>query len=116
MSVRGMRLNLGVVTHEGVLAFLSTDHIARGDATPSPGWYRSRCTIPARLLNRGGYYVTVSAGIPGVKKLLKGQQLLSFTMEGTGTYGSYFPENWPGVVAPMLEWETDERVEPREPL
>jgi len=109
-NLRGMRLNLGIVTQEGVLAFLSSDHIVRGDATLLPGCYRTRCTIPASLLNVGRYHVTVSAAIPNVKKLLQGREWLSFTMEGSGTYGSYFSEHWPGVIAPRLKWETDERV------
>ena len=108
---RGMRLILGLVTQEGVLALQSTDHNVRDETVLPPGYYRARCIIPGRLLNYGRYHVKVSADIPGVKKLIPGREWLSFTVEGCGRHGSYFPENWPGVFAPLLTWETDERIE-----
>ncbi|MDH7500151.1 MAG: ABC transporter ATP-binding protein, partial [candidate division NC10 bacterium] len=109
--MRGMRLVLGLVNQEGILAFASTNHNLRDDGVLSPGWYRTSCTIPERLLNRGRYLIRLSAGIPGVRKLMPGRELLSFSVEGGGSHGSYFPESWPGVMAPVLEWEADERME-----
>jgi lipopolysaccharide transport system ATP-binding protein len=113
---RGMRLILGLVTQEGVLALQSTDHVTRNESVLLPGYYRSHCTIPGKLLNHGRYHVNVGAGVPGVKKLIPGREWLSFTVEGCGSHGSYFPEDWPGVIAPPLTWKTDLRIETEEEL
>jgi len=103
--LRGMRVVVHLVTQEGVVAFASTDHRSR-DPEAQPGRYRTACTIPGGLLNRGRYFVRVGAGIPGVKRLIPPTECTSFVAVGEGSHGSYFPENWPGVVAPRLEWET----------
>jgi lipopolysaccharide transport system ATP-binding protein len=103
--LRGMRLVLQFVTSEGIVAFASTDHALRETST-QPGVYRTICTIPGKLLNRNHYTVRVSAGIPGVRVLIPGQEIMSFSVVGSGHHGSYFPEVWPGVVAPQLDWMT----------
>lgn len=110
-AVRGMRWVVQFKTQEGVIAFGSTDHKNRGSVTLEPGRYRVQCTIPARLLNEGRYHVKVHAGIPGVKQLVEGREFLSFMTEGGGHHGSHHNENWPGVVAPPLEWTDDQRIE-----
>jgi lipopolysaccharide transport system ATP-binding protein len=109
-TLRDMRFKLGLITQEGILAFQTTDHNQRGKSVLGPGFYKARCTIPARLLNRGKYYVRLRASIAGTRLLVPNGEYLSFTMEGSGTYGSYYPENWPGVVAPQLQWQVDEKV------
>ncbi len=109
--VRGMRLILQLKTQEGVVAFSSTDHKERDITTLMPGMYTARCLIPGGLLNQRKYLVRIHAGIPGVKVLIPGREFLSFVVEGSGTHGSHFEENWPGVVAPELSWEVDELVE-----
>jgi len=109
--IRGMRLILQLKTQEGVVAFSSTDHKGREVATLGPGTYTARCVIPGGLLNQRKYLVRVHAGIPGVKVLIPGREFLSFVIVGSGTHGSHFEENWPGVVAPVLSWKTDQLVE-----
>jgi lipopolysaccharide transport system ATP-binding protein len=109
--VRGMRFVLGLLNQEGILAFASTNQNLRDEGVLYPGCYRTCCVIPEKLLNRGRYVVRLSADIPGVKKLMPGQELISFAVEDSGTHGSYFPESWPGVLAPLLTWEADQRIE-----
>lgn len=101
----GMRFVIQLINHEGVVAFASTDHYQR-QAITAPGLYKTVCQIPGELLNLGRYTVRVNAGIPGVKVLIPGQEFISFLIVGAGNHGSNFPENWPGVVAPKLEWQT----------
>lgn len=104
-AVTGMRLVLQILNSEGVVAFSSTDHHSRGEKAEI-GLYRTVCTIPGGLLNSGVYHVKIHAGCPGVKVLLEGREFLKFIAEETGHHGSFYPEKWPGVVAPKLHWET----------
>jgi lipopolysaccharide transport system ATP-binding protein len=104
--LRGARTNLIVSTPEGELAFMSTDHLVR-DLEQLPGRYRTSCTIPGQVLNRRLYTIGVSFEIPGVRVLVPRQERLTVLISGVGNHGSHFPERWPGVVAPRLEWTTE---------
>jgi lipopolysaccharide transport system ATP-binding protein len=111
-SVRGMRWIVQIITQEGVIAFTTTDHRQRGETVSQPGRYRTSCTIPPRLLNRGRYHLLVHAGIPGVKVLVPGREWLSFTTDGGNVHGSHYNDkNWPGAVAPAIEWSADKRLD-----
>ena len=105
-TVRGMRVIAQIINSEGIIAFSSTDHNSR-PAESAPGVYRTVCTIPGGLLNSGLYYVLVHSGCPGVKVLVQGKEFIRFNAEKTGEHGSLFPEKWPGVVAPKLNWKTE---------
>lgn len=103
--MRGMRFVLTLMTQEGEVAFASTDHL--GHEEHDLGLSRALCTIPPALLNRRVYRLKLHAGIPGVKQLLKPMEVLSFDVIGAAQHGSYYPEQWPGVVAPSLMWSTE---------
>jgi len=107
--LRGFRWNLYVLTQEGEVAFLTTDHMLRSEME-GPGIYKSVCTIRGGLLNRRRYVISVSCDIPGVKILIPRREYLSFAVVGGGNQASIFPEEWPGVVCPQLEWQV-EKVE-----
>ena len=107
--LRGLRLKLALLTMQGEMAFQTTDQNCRGDEI-EPGTYLSTCVIQGGLLNRGRYVIRISGNIPRVQRLLPGREYLSFDTVGAGNQGSYFPENWPGVVCPKLEW-TVERID-----
>jgi lipopolysaccharide transport system ATP-binding protein len=101
--VRGMRVNIQLLTQYGEIVFTSTDHNLRGPEGQI-GRFTSTCEIPAGLLNSTLYILKAGAGIPGVKELIPHKEILSFSVEGNTERGSYFPESWPGVVCPRLEW------------
>lgn len=102
----GMRLILSLKTDDGVLAFSSTNH-ASSPATLKPGRYVSSVVIPPGLLNRKRYVIQLHAGIPGIKVLINCQDLLVLTCVGGSNHGSNFPETWPGIFAPRLEWSIE---------
>jgi len=103
--IRGMRINLYLTTQEGIIAFLSTDHLSQFEQH-NKGNYKSVSIIPGGLLNIGVYNIEISADVPGIKRLIGGpQKCLQFTTSGSGNQGSYFSEQWPGVVCPNLKWE-----------
>jgi len=109
-NLGGYRFILHLLNQEGITVLASTDHRQRGANRVSPGYYSVQCDISPRLLNRGAYRVMISCGIPNVKQLMRADEYLSFTVEGGGTHGSFFPENWPGVVAPELKWTNDKKI------
>jgi hypothetical protein len=107
--LRGMRINIQLVTQHGEVAFASSDQNFRGPEE-QVGRFVSTCEIPGVLLNRTVYIVRVAAGIPGVKVLIPRREVLSFSVVGNPSRGSYFPEYWEGVVCPRLKW-TIRRIE-----
>lgn len=103
-KVSGFRLTVEVFDLSGVMLFASTDHATRPPDSPS-GYYRSQCHIYGDLLKSGLHYVAIAIDIPGFKVILAETKFLSFFIESAGQHGSFFPESWPGVVAPRLSWE-----------
>jgi homopolymeric O-antigen transport system ATP-binding protein len=101
--IRGIRFVLIVTTQDGVIAFASTDQAKHWNKL-DPGEYQSSVAISSGLLNNNKYFIKIHAGIPRVKVLIPGEEFLSLTCIGTSQHGSYFPEDWPGVVAPKLKW------------
>jgi homopolymeric O-antigen transport system ATP-binding protein len=104
-QLRGVRTVLTITTGEGELAFQSTDHLARDD-DQATGIYKTSCTIPGGLLNRRTYCVELSVDIPSERTIAPRRPYLTFAVSGAGNHGSMFPEGWPGLVCPSLNWET----------
>ena len=107
--IRGQRFNLYVLTQEGEIAFLATDYGFRKESE-SPGVYKSECIIPEKLLNIRSYIIAISCDIPGVKILIPREEYLNISISGAGNQASTFPEGWPGVVCPHLNWNISEIV------
>jgi lipopolysaccharide transport system ATP-binding protein len=103
--LRGLRMVLLVSTQEGEVAFQSTDHMTR-EADLPPGRYRTTCAIPGALLNCRMYVVELSFEIPWLREVAPRRPYVTFTISGGGNHGSTYPERWPGVVCPTLEWST----------
>ncbi|MEM9446969.1 MAG: ABC transporter ATP-binding protein [Cyanobacteria bacterium P01_E01_bin.6] len=108
-SLRGARFVLQILTPEGIVAFASTNHLQQEEILQE-GKYKTLCSIPKNIFNKNKYIVRINAGIPGIKTLIFGKEILSFSMTGLGNHGSYFPESWPGIVAPKLKWKTIEII------
>jgi len=104
--LRGARFTLLLLTQEGELAFAATDHLFQNELQP-PGRYRTSCHIPGGLLNRRNYQVSVQCDIPGERYLLPAAEYLTFLVSGAGNQSSNFPEPWPGVVCPKLDWKVE---------
>jgi lipopolysaccharide transport system ATP-binding protein len=104
--LRGARAVLLVSTQEAEQAFVSTDHASR-EPEQAPGRYRTTCVVPGGVLNRRMYTVGVGFEIPGIRALVERRDYLTFVISGGGNHGSTYPERWPGVVCPTLDWKTD---------
>jgi lipopolysaccharide transport system ATP-binding protein len=96
-----------VIAGDGTVVFTSTDSAdTRWEGRPrGPGVFVSRCIIPADFLNARGYAVTVSADVPFVEILFIEEGVLAFRVEQTGGVSGQYPETWPGVVCPRLQWQ-----------
>jgi lipopolysaccharide transport system ATP-binding protein len=103
------RIALRLVTSDGTIAFVTSDsaHASYEKKSCDPGNYKARCFIPGKLLNEGTYSLTLSADIPFQKALFLEENAVEFHVEQTGGVNARFPEKWPGVVCPQLEWETE---------
>ncbi|MGC3988618.1 MAG: ABC transporter ATP-binding protein [Chthoniobacteraceae bacterium] len=105
--LRGARNSLTLLTQEGEVAFCATDHLFQQE-TQNPGAYRIVCHIPGGLLNRRNYIVSLQCDIPGERYVMPIREYLSFTVSGAGNQSSNFPENWPGIVCPKIEWNVEQ--------
>jgi lipopolysaccharide transport system ATP-binding protein len=104
--IQGHRFHLLLKTQEGELAFAATDHIFQPESQ-LPGHYKTTGTIPARLLNCRTYLIAVGCSIAGERWLIPDHECLSFTVSGVGNQASHFPEVWPGVVCPAIDWKVE---------
>jgi len=105
-KIIGSRLVLQLVNQENVVVFASTNH--HQSKTLVPGLYAFNCIIPGGFLKQGIYWLRINAGIPGVQVLFPPIDVLQLSVVADGTHGSNFPERWPGIVAPTLNWEITE--------
>lgn len=102
--VRGVRFEVQFTTQEGEMAFIATDHQFQHEMH-EPGLYQTTCMVPGGLLNRRGYAVGVQCDIPGERFLIHMRHYLSLVVSGAGNQSSNFPEQWPGVVCPRIQWK-----------
>lgn len=108
-SHAGMRAGFWIYTVEGILVFVtgdSEDDDWSGIRRPV-GRYRSRCTVPAGLLNSGEYSVTVAADIQGSEMLFVESAALIFTIEHTVVSSLDGADRSPGIICPALSWRID---------
>jgi lipopolysaccharide transport system ATP-binding protein len=107
-EISKFRVGLQLTTSDGTIAFTTSNSTDPNYETVSfkPGVYTTRCVIPGNLLNAGFYSLRVSADIPFQKILFMEEGALGFSVEQTGELYTRFPDSWPGVVCPQLEWVT----------
>ena len=72
------------------------------------GRYRSRCRVPANLLNEGMFSLGVNASAFRLRSYFTDERALTFTVDGAGSPGSHWPEPRPGPVRPALDWRIEE--------
>lgn len=72
------------------------------------GRYRSRCRVPAGLLNEGLFAVGVNASAFRVRSYFTDERALTFTVDGAGSPGSHWAEARPGPIRPALDWRIEE--------
>ena len=106
--ITGLRVGIYLLTMRGEYVFTSFDtddpqQFERLGARPA-GHYRSRCTLPADLLNEGRYVLAVNASAFHVKRYFWDDHALAFNVDATGAPGKHWPEPRLGPVRPALDW------------
>lgn len=113
-ELSGLRVGLYLFTSRGEPVFTSFDTDRPEDyqrlSVRPAGRYRSRCRIPANLLNQGRYVLGVNASAFRVRSFFTEEHALTFTVDATGAPGSQWAEPRRGPVRPALEWEVAEAV------
>jgi lipopolysaccharide transport system ATP-binding protein len=104
--INGARIVFKLLDTENRIVFVSTNQNESDFASLSVGAYKTRCTIPANILNGSRYRVKIHIGVPGIKVIMEGETFLEFDTILLGNNGSLFKEKWPGFVAPKLSWIT----------
>ena len=105
MRMPEVRFVLYMLTAGGEIAFATTDHGVRGPSHTVPGRYRTRCVIPANLLNRTTYVLQLNVSIPRQQWILKQFDLGNFAVDGVGNERTQVSETrWPGVLCPRIDW------------
>ena len=106
-DISSFRTAFRLVSSDGTVILTSAESSDNcwGEHSREPGNYVSRCEIPGNFLNIGQYSITVSGDIPFVQELFLVDNCLSFHVEQTGSHSGRFPERWPGLICPRLEWE-----------
>src|SRR5918911_1444289 len=103
-----LNVTLSLFTADGtyVLSSLSMTDTAWYQRPHLTGLFRSRCTIPAQLLNQGRYTVTVLLVENGCTIIAQLDEVVSIDLTDPGAHrGGYFG-HWHGVIRPTLTWTT----------
>ncbi|MGH7388992.1 MAG: ABC transporter ATP-binding protein [Candidatus Rokuibacteriota bacterium] len=115
---RNVQPALHFLTPQGSVAFVAayTDPTHLGEA-PDTGRHRARAWIPSNLLNAGILYVELGLNTPDpLVRHCRVERALSFSVYErqdamAGTARGLYAREFPGVVRPLLRWET-ERLDP----
>ncbi len=104
--LQSLRTAFRLISADGTIVFSSADtHDSSWDGVPrSQGLYTSRCEIPGHFLNEGRYTLAVTADTPFVETFFYEDNALGFFVEQTGGISGRYPERWPGVICPKLDW------------
>jgi lipopolysaccharide transport system ATP-binding protein len=104
LQPRPVRTAFRLASADGAILFTSTDadDEEQYGRERDPGIYVSRCEIPAKLLKRGQYFLTISSSIPRVKVNFMMENLVSFSVDQTA---AILDDNRVGLIAPSLSWD-----------
>ncbi len=107
----GVALSLSVSLHTSdevhVLASPSTSDVRWYSQPHPPGRYRSRCVIPANLLNAGRYFASLFLVENAVTVVASLNRFVALELIDDGQDRGGFLGAWQGVVRPKLNWNTE---------
>jgi lipopolysaccharide transport system ATP-binding protein len=106
--VSGTSLGIMVYTLDGTCAFTSADIDRHSEllGARNPGTYQTQVTIPPKWLNVGRYTVKVALANAMTGVTYDYIEDLGFQIVDTGTPGSLNGIKRPGILQPVLDWET----------
>jgi lipopolysaccharide transport system ATP-binding protein len=106
--ITGLRVGIYLLTMRGEFVFNSFDTDAPGQfdrfGVRPAGHYKSRCQIPANLLNEGRFILGMNASSFRIKRYFQDEHALAFNIDGTGAPGKHWLEPRLGPLRPALDW------------
>lgn len=109
--VEGARLNLSLllIDEKGAIAFNSAPtNEPTWHGKPFPrGLFRSKCSIPAHLLNSGVYRVELLIVRDQATVIFRDEKALTLRVHDVPEAGRAWHGAWPGAVRPRLAWQTE---------
>jgi lipopolysaccharide transport system ATP-binding protein len=109
--MRDLHVQIKLYTALGELLFISSDRddLLRHERylIRAPGYYVSRCRIPANLLNKGIYVVGISASVPNINRYFWDQHSVKFIVDSTDGVGCQWAEERGGFFCPALQWDIE---------
>jgi homopolymeric O-antigen transport system ATP-binding protein len=105
------RIALEIESGEGDIVLTTTDRDASGgaDLLRQPGIHTCRCLLPPHLLAPGTYFISATASRTNRMEWDRVSKALMFQISEIGSL--YQVDARPGVVAPVLNWETSTSAE-----
>ena len=106
--ITGLRVGIYLLTMRGEFVFNSFDtdapHQFEHFGVRQEGHYKSRCQIPANLLNEGRFILGMNASSFRIKRYFYDEHALAFNVDGTGAPGKHWLEPRLGPMRPALDW------------
>jgi len=103
----GARLNLTVMTKQGLNVFVVTDWETQAGSR-FEGKYLASCLVPGDLFNTMEYILYLSVDQPGAAVLVKSRPCVEFNVLHFRDNKRRFPDKLGGVVAPLVRWNSQE--------
>ena len=104
-------ININVYTEQNILVFQSGVYLSQDEKrnclSIAKGRYKCRCKIPPNILNAGFYNVKLFFGENNKYVVYKFENVFGFEVkDNSNLRGSSSHGRIPGVVRPLLQWET----------
>lgn len=109
--ITGLRVGIYLLTARGEHVFTSFDTDEDEDfenhRVRQPGYYISRCVIPADFFNEGRYIIGLNASSYRIKRFFQDEYAMTFMVDAAGAPGTHWPETRFGMVRPRLDWKIE---------
>ncbi|HZT88957.1 MAG TPA: ABC transporter ATP-binding protein [Stellaceae bacterium] len=106
--MRRLRIGFRLHAEDGTVVLTSTDCDSCGSQVSNAvaGRHAAEAEVPANLLNRGRYYLSVGVDVPMVSVVLTADRAAEFTVEAVSGMLADINDARLGVVAPLLVWSS----------
>lgn len=106
---KNLRINLKVLTPNETVVFTTSSQDA-DETDQLPGKYIAKLILPSNFFNKGNYKIAINCGMPNIKLLFPPKTVMEFNIEKLTSSGSRVSEIFPGVTAPLLEWNIKKMI------
>lgn len=109
--ITGLRVGIYLYSARGEPVFTSFDtddpKMFNTHTERKAGYYKSRCVIPADMLNTGRYTLGVNASAYRIRRYFSEERTLEFNVDPAGAPGMHWSEPRIGIIRPRLDWKIE---------